>query len=137
MPAAEVIDGAVVRLWLRLAADALDRARPAIDLLNVFPVADSDTGTNLHRTIASAADAVAQLPEPASTADIWRVAATAALRGACGNSGIIVGQRLGGLADTCAQAAPCDGQAGALALARAAASAPAAAHPPLEGPLLP
>ncbi|HEX9526679.1 MAG TPA: DAK2 domain-containing protein, partial [Streptosporangiaceae bacterium] len=104
MPATEVIDGAVVRLWLRLAADALDRARPAIDLLNVFPVADSDTGTNLHRTIASAADAVAHLPEPASTADIWRAAATAALRGACGNSGIIVTQLLCGLADTCALA---------------------------------
>src|SRR5258708_13001537 len=81
MPATEVMDGAVVRLWLRLAADALDRARPAIDLLNVFPVADSDTGTNLHRTIACAADAVTHLPEPASTADIWRAAATAALRG--------------------------------------------------------
>src|SRR5258706_262456 len=54
MPATGVMDGAVVPLWLRLAADALDRARPAIDLLNVFPVADSDTGTNLHRTIASA-----------------------------------------------------------------------------------
>ncbi len=104
MPATEVMDGAVVRLWLRLAADALDRARPAIDLLNVFPVADSDTGTNLHRTIASTAHAVAHLPEPASTADICRAAATAALRGACGNSGIIVTQLLCGLADTCALA---------------------------------
>ena len=136
MPATEVMDGAVVRLWLRLAADALDRARPAIDLLNVFPVADSDTGTNLHRTIASAADAVAHLPEPASTADIWHAAATAALRGACGNSGIIVSQLLCGLADTCAPASPCDGQVVALALARAAASARAAVHRPVEGTVL-
>ena len=136
MPAVEVMDGAVVRLWLRLAADALDRARPAIDVLNVFPVADSDTGTNLHRTIASASDALAHLPEPASTADIWRAAATAALRGACGNSGIIVSQLLSGLADTCGPASPCDGKVLALALARAAAAARAAVHRPVEGTVL-
>jgi DAK2 domain fusion protein YloV len=136
MPAVEVLDGAVVRVWLRLAADALDRARPAIDVLNVFPVADSDTGTNLHRTIATASDALAELPEPASTADIWRAAATAALRGACGNSGIIVSQLLCGLADTCAPATPCDGRVVALALGRAAALARAAVHRPVEGTVL-
>jgi DAK2 domain fusion protein YloV len=136
MPAVEVIDGAVVRLWFRLAADALDRARAAIDALNVFPVADSDTGTNLHRTITSADDALAQLPEPASAADIWRAAATASLRGACGNSGIIISQLLCGLADTCGPAARCDGRVVALALARAAAMARAAVHRPVEGTVL-
>src|SRR5260370_34184585 len=108
MPAVEVVDGAVVRLWLRLAADALDRARAAIDVLNVFPVADSDSGTNLHRTIASAAGALAHLPEPASAADVWRAAATAALRGACGHSGIIRSPFLVGLAATCGPAMRCD-----------------------------
>jgi dihydroxyacetone kinase-like predicted kinase len=125
-----------VRLWFRLSADALDRSRSAIDMLNVFPVPDSDTGTNLHRTIASAADALAGLPSHASNADVWQAAATAALRGACGNSGIIVSQLLRGLADTCGPAAPCDGQVVALALARAAILARAAVHRPLEGTVL-
>ncbi len=63
MPAVQDIDGAVVRLWLRLAADDLGRSRAAIDVLNVFPVADSDTGTNMHKTIVCAADALASLPD--------------------------------------------------------------------------
>jgi DAK2 domain fusion protein YloV len=136
MPAVQDIDGAVVRLWLRLAADELDRARAAIDVINVFPVADADTGTNMHKTIAYAADALAGLPEHASTADIWQAAAAAALQGACGNSGIILSQLLCGLADTCGPASPCDGQVVALALAKAAALARAAVHRPVEGTVL-
>lgn len=136
MPAVQDIDGAVVRLWLRLAADELGRARAAIDVINVFPVADADTGTNMHKTISCAADALSGLPERASTADIWQAAAAAALQGACGNSGIILSQLLCGLADTCGPASPCDGQVVALALAKAAALARAAVHRPVEGTVL-
>ncbi|HEX5188994.1 MAG TPA: DAK2 domain-containing protein, partial [Streptosporangiaceae bacterium] len=136
MPAVQDIDGAVVRLWLRLAADELDRARAAIDMINVFPVADADTGTNMHKTIACAADALTGLPEHASTADIWQAAAAAALHGACGNSGIILSQLLCGLADICGPASPCDGQVVSLALAKAAALARAAVHRPVEGTVL-
>ena len=136
MPAVQDIDGAVVRLWLRLAADELDRARPAIDVLNVFPVADSDTGTNMARTISCAADALAVLPEQATAAEIWQAAAAAALDGACGNSGIILSQLLSGLADTCGPASPCDGPVVALALSKAAALARAAVHRPVEGTVL-
>lgn len=136
MPAVQDIDGAVVRLWLRLAADELDRARAAIDILNVFPVPDSDTGTNMARTISCAADAVGILPDQATAGDIWRTAADAALRGACGNSGIILSQLLCGLADTCGPASPCDGPVVALALTKAAALARAAVHRPVEGTVL-
>jgi DAK2 domain fusion protein YloV len=136
MPAAEVIDGAVVRLWFRLAADALGRTKAAIDMLNVFPVADSDTGTNLHRTILSASEAVAALPAQASAAEVWQAGAAAALLGACGNSGIIVSQLLRGLADTCGPASPCDGSVVAAALAHAAALAREAVLRPIEGTLL-
>src|ERR1700735_4485280 len=52
--AAEVMDGAVVRRWCRLAAEALAQTRSAIDALNVYPVPDADTGTNLYRTPRSA-----------------------------------------------------------------------------------
>jgi fatty acid kinase len=136
MPAVQDIDGAVVRRWLRLATDELDRARAAIDILNVFPVPDADTGTNMARTISCAADAVGILPDGASAAQIWRAAADAALQGACGNSGIILSQLLCGLADTCGPASPCDGQVVALALSKAAALARAAVHRPVEGTVL-
>src|SRR5215467_410314 len=50
----DVMDGEVVRRWFALAVDALDRARAAIDRLNVFPVPDADTGTNMHVTLTQA-----------------------------------------------------------------------------------
>jgi hypothetical protein len=130
------MDGEIVRLWLRLAADALRDARSAIDVLNVFPVPDADTGTNLYVTLACAAEAVAGLPPLASPDEIWRAAAGAALLGACGNSGIIVSQMLRGLADTCGPASPCDGRVLAVALANAAMLARAAVQRPVEGTVL-
>ena len=136
MPAAEVIDGAVVRLWFRLAAEALGRTKAAIDMLNVFPVPDSDTGTNLHRTILSVSDAVDVLPAHASASEVWQAGAAAALLGACGNSGIIFSQLLRGLSDICGPASPCDGPVVAAALAHAAALARAAVLRPIEGTLL-
>ena len=134
--AAQVLDGEVARHWFRLAADALALARSAIDGLNVFPVPDADTGTNLHRTMTCAADAVAGLPPRAAQAEIWRAAATAAMRGACGNSGIIVSELLRGLADVCGPASPCDGRVLARALGNAAALARAAVQRPAEGTVL-
>jgi dihydroxyacetone kinase-like predicted kinase len=59
----EVLDAALVRQWSRLAADALGRTREEIDALNVFPVPDADTGTNMHITVLAAAEAVAGLPD--------------------------------------------------------------------------
>src|ERR671923_145819 len=53
----DVLDAAAVRRWSRLAADALGRTRGDIDSLNVFPVPDGDTGTNLHLTVLAAAEA--------------------------------------------------------------------------------
>src|SRR5215470_14169589 len=133
---AEVMDGEAVRRWCRLSTDALGGVRAAIDALNVFPVPDSDTGTNLHVTLIAAADAVEALPRGAPSAEVWQAAARGALLGACGNSGIIVSQLLRGLADVCAPAARCDGAVVARALAHAAASARAAVSRPAEGTVL-
>jgi DAK2 domain fusion protein YloV len=135
MPA-EVMDGEAVRRWCRLAADALAQARAAIDALNVFPVPDADTGTNLHITLMAAAEAVDSLPVGAASAEVWQAAARGALLGACGNSGIIVSQLLRGLADVCAPESRCDGAVLARALAHAAASARAAVSRPAEGTVL-
>jgi DAK2 domain fusion protein YloV len=133
---AEVMDGEAVRRWCRLAAVEFAQARAAIDALNVFPVPDSDTGTNMHITLMAAADAVDALPASATSAEVWQAAARGALLGACGNSGIIVSQLLRGLADVCAPEARCDGVVVARALAHAAASARAAVSRPAEGTVL-
>lgn len=130
------MDGEAVRRWCRLSTDALAQARAAIDALNVFPVPDADTGTNMHVTLMAAADAVDALPAGATSAEVWQAAARGALLGACGNSGIIVSQLLRGLADVCAPEARCDGVVVARALAHAAASARAAVSRPAEGTVL-
>jgi dihydroxyacetone kinase-like predicted kinase len=130
------MDGAVVRRWCRLSAEALGQTRAAIDALNVYPVPDSDTGTNLYRTLLSAAQAVDELPATAAPGDVWRAAATGAMLGACGNSGIILSQLLRGLADVCGPAAPCDGPVVARALGHAAGLARAAVSRPVEGTVL-
>jgi DAK2 domain fusion protein YloV len=135
MPA-EVMDGEAVRRWCRLAADALAQTRAAIDALNVFPVPDADTGTNMHITLLATADAVDSLPAGATSAEVWQAAARGALLGACGNSGVIVSQLVRGLADVCAPESRCDGVVLARGLAHAAASARDAVSRPAEGTVL-
>ncbi len=134
--AAEVLDGETVRHWCRLSVDALAQARAAIDALNVFPVPDADTGTNLYLTLMAAAEAVESLPPAAGPSEVWPAVARGALLGACGNSGIIVSQLLRGLADVCAPEPRCDGAVLARALTHAAATARAAVGRPAEGTVL-
>jgi hypothetical protein len=136
MAALEAMDGDAVRRWCRLAAEALTQTRAAIDALNVFPVPDADTGTNLQLTLLSAADAAEAVPAGAGPGDVWQAAAGGALLGACGNSGVIVSQLLRGLAEVCAPAPRCDGAVLARALAHAAALARAAVRRPVEGTVL-
>src|SRR5437660_6499062 len=52
------LDAAAVRTWCRLALEELGRAREEIDAINVYPVADGDTGTNLYLTVESATQSV-------------------------------------------------------------------------------
>ena len=89
------VDAATARRWAELAATAIQAHRAELDWLNVFPVADSDTGTNLYLTLAEARDAVARLPRAAGLGDVVRAIARGALIGARGNSGVIVSQYLG------------------------------------------
>jgi uncharacterized protein len=105
-------DSAVVRAWIASALDALGEGRAEIDAINVFPVADGDTGTNLHRTLDAAAQALEAEPDdgasgasprslesPGSAAPALRALARGALLGACGNSGTILAQLLRGMAE--------------------------------------
>jgi DAK2 domain fusion protein YloV len=127
----ELLDAAAVRRWCRLAADALGRTRAEIDALNVFPVPDGDTGTNLHLTVLAASEAVDRLPADADTASAWRALAEGALVGARGNSGVILSQILRAMAEIL-------GGGGRLADALRSASRladQAVAHP-VEGTML-
>ncbi len=93
----EALDAEAVRRWSRAAADALHARRAEIDRINVFPVADGDTGSNLAMTMGAAADALDVRP-PATAAEGLSVLARAAVLGARGNSGVIMSQLLRGLA---------------------------------------
>ncbi|MFC0041252.1 DAK2 domain-containing protein [Actinomadura rayongensis] len=130
-----VLDGAAVRRWCRLAADALGGVRGDLDALNVFPVPDGDTGTNLHLTVLGAADALDAVPA-AGTAETWRALARGALLAARGNSGVILSQVLRGLADRLADAGPADGPAFGAALRHASDLARRSVEHPVEGTIL-
>ncbi|MGW9174131.1 DAK2 domain-containing protein [Streptomyces decoyicus] len=136
------LDAAAVRSWCGLALEALGRERERIDAINVYPVADGDTGTNLCLTLESAARAVeAAFDGHASAGTAPRLAdaigamAHGALIGARGNSGTIVAQLLRGMTEVLAAT---DGSADALcrALRRAAASTYEAVAHPVEGTVL-
>ncbi len=131
----DALDAPAVRRWSILAADAMEANRAEIDELNVFPVPDGDTGTNLAQTLRAAADALAD--DPASTAcDAVRAWARGAVLGARGNSGVIVSQILCGLADGIDGSEACDGALLAIALRSAADQAYASVANPLEGTIL-
>jgi dihydroxyacetone kinase-like predicted kinase len=131
----EVLDDRVVRRWCRLSAEALGRVRAEIDALNVFPVPDGDTGTNLHLTMLSAAEALDGLPEDAGAEKTWQTLAQGALLGARGNSGVIVSQAFRGLAEVLKLG---QGRADDLrrGLVKAAEMARDAVVRPVEGTLL-
>ncbi|MFF5441874.1 DAK2 domain-containing protein [Streptomyces achromogenes] len=142
-------DALAVRTWCSLALRALGRAREEIDAINVYPVADGDTGTNLYLTLESAATAVEAVfagyetgrAEP-SLGDAARAMAHGALIGARGNSGTILAQLLRGMAQVLAEAGEAsaasraDGPGLRLALRRAADSARQAVAHPVEGTVL-
>ena len=127
------LDAPAVRRWSIVAADALVEHQAEIDELNVFPVPDGDTGTNLALTLRAASDALAADASATGSAAL-RVMARGAVMGARGNSGVIVSQILLGFAD--AVDGDCDAPAMQLALRKAAEHAYAAVAEPLEGTIL-
>ncbi|GAA5042101.1 hypothetical protein HNP84_002227 [Thermocatellispora tengchongensis] len=131
----KVLDPPAVRRWARLSAEALGRARADIDAINVFPVPDGDTGTNLHLTMLSAAEAVEELPDDAGGDLVWQTLAYGALLGARGNSGVIVSQALRGMAEVL-RSAEGDAEGVRSALLRAAELARQAVAHPVEGTVL-
>ena len=83
---------AAFRAWTQLCAGALSSARAEIDALNVFPVPDSDTGTNAYLTFVSGADAVSALGADVPFDELVKAYVDGLLTGAKGNTGVILSQ---------------------------------------------
>ncbi len=136
-----MFDAPAVRQWASDALDALARAREEIDALNVFPVPDGDTGTNLYLTLEAALEELDRGPLDEDLARTVRALAHGALLGARGNSGVILSQFVRGGAEALA-AVPAAGSADMRAdlLCRALRSAAdagyAAVSQPVEGTML-
>ena len=88
----EVIDGAILRDMFLFGAAQLEKNKAYVDSLNVFPVPDGDTGSNMAMTMQGAAKEVQALPETANAEAVFSAASRGALRNARGNSGVILSQ---------------------------------------------
>ena len=91
------IDGNILRKMIIGGANEVTRNMANLNALNVFPVPDGDTGTNMSHTILAAAREVYKLSTP-SVSDVAKAASSGALRGARGNSGVITSQLFRGFA---------------------------------------
>ncbi|WP_319446972.1 MULTISPECIES: DAK2 domain-containing protein [unclassified Mycobacterium] len=123
------LDATALRAWAHTSVDELIAHTDEINELNVFPVADADTGTNMLFTMRSACANTDGVPVSADILTVASALAEGALHGARGNSGVILSQILRGLADVVAEAAlerrgalgDVDGQVLAAALRHAVA----------------
>ena len=98
----KTINGAMLRKMILNGAKLLDNNKQHVDSLNVFPVPDGDTGTNMSLTLLSAAKEVSACPN--NNIDLLCEAVSkGALRGARGNSGVITSQILKGMASVLAE----------------------------------
>ena len=86
-----------LRALMETFAGLLDSHKEVINYLNVYPVPDGDTGTNMALTLASVVKALGELPANASMAEVKKAIAHGSLMGARGNSGVILSQLLRGL----------------------------------------
>ena len=118
------------------ASKVLDERKDEINRLNVFPVPDGDTGTNMSLTLASVVDNLAALPIGADRAEVRRAITTGALMGARGNSGVITSQILRGLCEGAAKADKVDAASIDGAFSRAVEVAFQAVRKPVEGTIL-
>jgi uncharacterized protein len=132
-----VLDAAALTCWYRRSADALAAACAGIDALNVFPVADGDTGTNMLLTMRAAATGAQEaLTGGAGLARVAQVAAASSLHAARGSSGVILSRYLHGVADVLTACGAGDARAVQAALTAAAEAAHAAVAEPIEGTIL-
>src|SRR6478609_2410739 len=130
-----VLDVPAVRRWALLTRSVFAARRVEIDALNVFPVPDGDTGTNLFLTFDGAVERMLT-HDPHGAGDLMAAFAKALLWTARGNSGVILSQLARGLAEACADADVVDGPLLARGLVRAEERGRQAVTDPREGTIL-
>ena len=131
----DTINGAMFKEMLLFGTVSIAQAQQAINDLNVFPVPDGDTGTNMSLTIQTAAQELRKI-EPATVDQAASVTASALLRGARGNSGVILSLLFRGIAKELKGCKEADGAAFAAALQEGVAAAYNAVMKPAEGTIL-
>ena len=131
-----MIDGEVYKNMICQAAGIVEDRMEEINALNVFPVPDWDTGTNMSMTLNNAVKELSKLENP-TLGRALDVTCSALLRGARGNSGVITSLLFRGIAKGLKDLRTADGAALANALAEGSATAYKAVMKPAEGTILP
>lgn len=129
-------DGEDLLQALDFATRWLDHNRDAVNALNVFPIPDGDTGTNMALTMHASVDAARTADQPSSAGSVASKLAYGALMGARGNSGVILSQIFRGFATPIADRHTIDGEDLAQALDGAREMAYKAVMRPVEGTML-
>lgn len=132
----QVINGAALKDMALFGAALLEKNKAYIDELNVFPVPDGDTGTNMSMTMNAATKEILTLEDTASIGEVSALIARGALRGARGNSGVILSQVFRGIAKGLEGKENADGAVWAQALQMASDAAYKAVLKPKEGTIL-
>ena len=131
----ETVGGADLRRMIISAAAAIEINKQALNELNVFPVPDGDTGTNMSMTINAAASDLRKAEDP-DLGTAAKIAASAMLRGARGNSGVILSLLFRGISRKLKGLEYCDGVLWAAALQEGVDAAYKAVMKPAEGTIL-
>lgn len=133
--AVKQLDGEAYKNMLLQAAAAVEERKEEINSLNVFPVPDGDTGTNMSLTLNAAANELAKLESP-TLGRALEVTSAAMLRGARGNSGVITSLLFRGVMNGMKNSRTVDGAVLAAALTEGANTAYKAVMKPAEGTIL-
>ena len=131
-----MITGKILRDAIISGANNISNQRSRVDELNVFPVPDGDTGTNMSMTVSAAARELASLADDCTVADAAKTAASAMLRGARGNSGVITSLLFRGLSKALESKQTANAADLVLALEKGVAGAYKAVMKPTEGTML-
>ena len=131
----QIVNGADLRRMIISAAAAIENNKQALNELNVFPVPDGDTGTNMSMTINAAAADLRKAEDP-DLGQAAKIAASAMLRGARGNSGVILSLLFRGISKKLKGLQSCDGVTWAQALQEGVDAAYKAVMKPAEGTIL-
>ena len=130
-----MISGKILRDAIISGANNINNQRSRVDELNVFPVPDGDTGTNMSLTIQTAVNELKK-SEPATVGEAAKITAGALLRGARGNSGVILSLLFRGISKSAKGLVEMDGPALAAAMGEGVATAYGAVMKPAEGTVL-